>query len=152
MTSEFARAKTTLREGKSAGPDGIPPEVLKNCGLNNIILQFCNLALLSNKQPDMWSLSNIIPVPKAGDLSKPDNYRGISLTFRTAYQPTAGSEARPDLLSDHVLSSRTWRMLNVDLVSRSHALLLMSKVKCDITSSVVMWVTLVLLVSTSQVN
>ncbi|KAJ8406480.1 hypothetical protein AAFF_G00300540 [Aldrovandia affinis] len=59
-TSEFARAKTTLREGKSAGPDGIPPEVLKNCGLNNIILQFCNLALLSNKQPDMWSLSNII--------------------------------------------------------------------------------------------
>ncbi|KAJ8389317.1 hypothetical protein AAFF_G00121820 [Aldrovandia affinis] len=60
-TSEFARAKTTLREGKSAGPDGIPPEVLKNCGLNNIILQFCNLALLSNKQPDMWSLSNIIP-------------------------------------------------------------------------------------------
>ncbi|KAJ8372628.1 hypothetical protein AAFF_G00280930 [Aldrovandia affinis] len=79
-TSEFARVKTTLREGKSAGPDGIPPEVLKNCGLDNIILQFCNLALLSNKQPDMWSLSNIIPVPKAGDLSKPDNYRGISLT------------------------------------------------------------------------
>lgn len=28
----------------------------------------------------MWSLSNIIPLPKAGDLSKPDNYRGISLT------------------------------------------------------------------------
>ncbi|KAJ8355187.1 hypothetical protein AAFF_G00088010, partial [Aldrovandia affinis] len=57
-TSEFARAKTTLREGKSAGPDGIPPEVLKNCGLDNIILQFCNLALLSNKQPDMWSLQH----------------------------------------------------------------------------------------------
>lgn len=27
----------------------------------------------------MWSLSSIIPVPKSGDLSKPDNYRGISL-------------------------------------------------------------------------
>ena len=32
----------------------------------------------------MWSLSNIVPVPKSGDLSKPDNYRGISLTCITA--------------------------------------------------------------------
>ena len=29
-------------------------------------------------------LSRIIPVPKAGDLSKPDNYQGISLTCITA--------------------------------------------------------------------
>ena len=77
---ELARAKATVKEGKSAGPDGIPPEVLKNCDLDDIILDFCNQALLNNRQPDMWSLSNIIPVPKAGDLSKPDNYRGISLT------------------------------------------------------------------------
>ena len=82
--TEFEKAKRTLREGKSAGPDGIPPEVVKKCGLDNIILQFCNLALLGNKLPDMWSLSNIIPVPKSGDLSKPDNYRGISLTCITA--------------------------------------------------------------------
>ena len=32
----------------------------------------------------MWSLSCIIPVPKADDLSKPDNYRGISLTCNVA--------------------------------------------------------------------
>lgn len=49
-----------------------------------IILEFCNLALMENSQPDIWSLSNIIPVPKSGDLSKPDNYRGISLTCITA--------------------------------------------------------------------
>ncbi|KAJ4949221.1 hypothetical protein JOQ06_020739 [Pogonophryne albipinna] len=82
--SELARAKSTVREGKSAGPDGIPPEVLKYCDLDDLILDFCNLALLHNMQPDIWSLSNIIPVPKAGDLSKPDNYRGISLTCITA--------------------------------------------------------------------
>ena len=29
--------------------------------------------------PDLWSYMNIIPVPKSGDLSKTDNYRGISL-------------------------------------------------------------------------
>ncbi|KAK1883345.1 LINE-1 reverse transcriptase like [Dissostichus eleginoides] len=81
--SELARAKSTVREGKSAGPDVIPPEVLKNCDLDDLILDFCNLALLHNMQPDIWSLSNIIPVPKAGDLSKPDNYRGISLTCIT---------------------------------------------------------------------
>ncbi|KAJ4938949.1 hypothetical protein JOQ06_028414 [Pogonophryne albipinna] len=82
--SELARAKSTVREGKSAGPDGIPPEVLKYCDLDYLILDFCNLALLHNMQPDIWSLSNIIPVPKAGDLSKPDNYGGISLTCITA--------------------------------------------------------------------
>ncbi|CAK6984853.1 LINE-1 retrotransposable element ORF2 protein [Scomber scombrus] len=44
------------------------------------MLEIANLALLQNKLPEVWSLSNIIPVPKSGDLSKPDNYRGISLT------------------------------------------------------------------------
>ena len=78
--TELARAKGTVRAGKSAGPDGIPPEVLKNCDLDDIMLEFSNQALLQNKLPEVWSLSNIIPVPKSGDLSKPDNYRGISLT------------------------------------------------------------------------
>ena len=35
---------------------------------------------MKESKPNIWSLSNIIPVPKSGDLSKPDNYRGISLT------------------------------------------------------------------------
>ena len=78
--TEFATVKSTLKQGKSAGPDGIPPEVPKNCDLDNIILKICNQALIDNIKPDVWSLSNIIPVPKSGDLSKPDNYRGISLT------------------------------------------------------------------------
>ncbi|KAJ8417763.1 hypothetical protein AAFF_G00226060 [Aldrovandia affinis] len=43
--TEFARVKSTLKQGKSAGPDGIPPEVLKNCDLDDIILEICNLAL-----------------------------------------------------------------------------------------------------------
>ena len=29
--------------------------------------------------PDAWTTASIIPIPKKGDLSKPDNYRGISL-------------------------------------------------------------------------
>ena len=34
---------------------------------------------MENIKPDTWSLYNIIPVPKSGDLSKPDNYRGIGV-------------------------------------------------------------------------
>ena len=83
-TTEFAAAKATLKQGKSAGPDGIPPEVVVNCDLDDILLGFCNRLLIYDDMPNVWSLSNIIPVPKSGDLSKPDNYRGISLTCVTA--------------------------------------------------------------------
>jgi hypothetical protein len=61
---EFAKVKRSLKKGKSAGPDGIPPEI----------------ALMKNDKPEQWSWSNIIPVPKSGNLTKADNYRGISLT------------------------------------------------------------------------
>lgn len=79
-TKEYIKVKASLRLGKSAGPNGIPPEVVKQCQLDDIILEVCNQALLTNSKPEIWSLSHIIPVPKSGDLSKPDNYRGISLT------------------------------------------------------------------------
>lgn len=78
--AELSKVRSTLKQGKSAGPDCIPPEVFKYCDLDDIILEICNLALMRNNKPDIWSLSNIIPVPKSGALSKPDNYRGISLT------------------------------------------------------------------------
>lgn len=77
---ELTRVKATLKQGKSAGPDCIPPEVLNNCDLDDIILEICNLAPMKNNKPDTWSLSNTIPVPKSRDQSKPDNYRVISLT------------------------------------------------------------------------
>ena len=76
---EYTKVKSTLKTGKSAGPDNIPPEVYKSCELDDIILKICNLALMKNEKPIQWSLLNIIPVPKTGNLSCTDNYRGISL-------------------------------------------------------------------------
>ena len=76
---EYRKAKTAIKEGKSCGEDGIPPEVLKRCDLDEEILKFCNDAILEEKKPEQWSVMNIIPIPKSGDLSKGGNYRGISL-------------------------------------------------------------------------
>ena len=81
---EYKAAKDDIKEGKSCGDDNIAPEALKNCDLDHIILDFCNNALLNGEKPDQWSVSNIIPIPKKGDLSDPQNYRGISLSSLVA--------------------------------------------------------------------
>ena len=52
--------------------------------LDEEILVFCNRALLEGLKPEQWSIMNIIPLPKNGDLSKGNNYRGISLSSLVA--------------------------------------------------------------------
>ncbi|XP_063680135.1 uncharacterized protein LOC134815526 [Bolinopsis microptera] len=81
---ELKAAKLRIKEGKAPGDDGIPPEVLKRCDLDEIVLSFCNKALTDGIAPDQWRISNIIPVPKKGDLTNPGNWRGISLTLLVA--------------------------------------------------------------------
>ena len=76
---EFKKVKSSIKIGKAAGPDEIPPDVYKSCDFDEICLDFCNRALMENDKPDLWSYMNIIPVPKSGDLSNTNNYRGISL-------------------------------------------------------------------------
>ena len=63
-TEEYYKAKAAIKEGKSSGEDGIPPEVLKRCDVDEIILDFCNQALIKDRKPDQWSILNLIPVPK----------------------------------------------------------------------------------------
>ena len=73
------KRKKSIREGKACGEDNLTPEILKNCNLDEEILKFFNRALLETHKPEQWSIMNIIPMPKSGDLSKGGNYRGISL-------------------------------------------------------------------------
>ena len=66
-------------DGKQFGPDEIPPEVWKRCDLDDIMLGYANGLLVGNK-PDQWSENNLLPIPKDGDLSDTNNYRGIALS------------------------------------------------------------------------
>ena len=56
----------------------------QKCDLDDILLNFANRLLLNHDKPAQWSTSNIIRVPKKGDLSKAGNYRGISLNAISA--------------------------------------------------------------------
>ncbi|XP_015753298.1 PREDICTED: uncharacterized protein LOC107333054 [Acropora digitifera] len=96
---EYVKAKKSLTEGKSCGEDGVTPEILKRCDLDSIILDFCNRALTNRQIPSQWSVLNIIPIPKTGDLSLGSNYRGISLSSIVAkiYNKMILNRIRPKL-------------------------------------------------------
>ena len=103
---ELKKAKKSLKDGKQAGPDNIPPEVLKNCDFDDILLEFANDLLDKKEIPRQWSEINLIPIPKSGDLSDTSNYRGISLAPIAAklvnkmilnrIQPMIDSHLRPN--------------------------------------------------------
>ena len=78
--AELFQAKKLIKENKACGDDGIPPEVVRRCNLDDIILDFCNNTLMHKHKPEQWSILNIVPVPKKGDLTNPNNYRGIALS------------------------------------------------------------------------
>ena len=44
------------------------------------MLDIINKSYINSEQPDLWNISNIVHVPKSEDLTKAENYRGISLT------------------------------------------------------------------------
>ena len=77
---EYEKTKKFLAERKTSAEDNLPPEVLERCDLDDIVLDFCNDALLEGKKPSHWSILNIEPIPKSGDLSIGGNYSGIRLS------------------------------------------------------------------------
>ena len=54
---EYKKAKAALKLGKAAGDDGIRPEVLKLCKLDDKVLEFCNMALTKKDTPSQWKMS-----------------------------------------------------------------------------------------------
>ena len=76
---ELTDVLSQIKSCKAFGPDNIPPIIWKDYNFHGFLLQLCNLALDENVCTNHWLKSNIIPVPKKGDLTLATNYRGISL-------------------------------------------------------------------------
>ena len=70
-----------LKKGKANGTDGISNDIIKCCEytIAPIIMILFNKLVQMQHYPNQWSISVMIPIHKSGELSDPDNYRGISL-------------------------------------------------------------------------
>ena len=77
---EIKKAIAHMKNGKVAGPDGIPAEALK-ADVNTSVEMLYSLFEIWEKEeiPAEWKEGYLIKIPKKGDLSRCDNYRGITL-------------------------------------------------------------------------
>ena len=78
-TSDVRRVILSLNNTGATGRDGISTKVLKKFAyqLSPAIRHVVNLCIMSSTFPDNWKLGQITPLPKAGDLGDPKNWRPI---------------------------------------------------------------------------
>lgn len=73
------KAIKQLRNGKSAGPDNFPAEVLDEVTTVEMLNPLFQNILEEEDVPTEWTEGYLIKLPKKGDLSSCSNYRGITL-------------------------------------------------------------------------
>ena len=78
---EITRAVKSLKSNRSAGADGLPPEVFKNGGLPlyKALQRLFACIWRTNSIPEEWRVAILLPFFKKGDKKMCQNYRGISL-------------------------------------------------------------------------
>ena len=76
---EFNVAARQGKRGKKCGVDEIEQEILLIPEFQKILLPIINAIYTSHAVPSELTTSRLIALPKKGDLSKYDSYRGISL-------------------------------------------------------------------------
>ena len=77
-----SKALKNLKPSTSAGPDGLPNILLRNCS-NSLALPLCHIfdtSFKDSKLPSSWKIANVLPIHKKGCTSDSNNYRPISLT------------------------------------------------------------------------
>ena len=79
--AEVVQAIKKTKNGKSPGPDNIPPEILKADAVTtaDILIDLFQEAWETENIPKEWRKGYIVKVPKKGDLSHCKNWRGIQL-------------------------------------------------------------------------
>ncbi|MEW8542874.1 MAG: reverse transcriptase family protein, partial [Candidatus Thiodiazotropha sp.] len=78
---EVIKSVHALHESKAAGLDEISPGFFIHSIdiILPLVVRFFNRLFESGEFPESWGRSCIIPIPKKGDMSCAENYRGISL-------------------------------------------------------------------------
>ena len=78
---EFDRAVNKLKNGKAAGLNGVPPEAYKamNSDVRQKVFQHVRKFWSGEADYEGWHSSQCVPVPKRGDLSDPNKWRGVML-------------------------------------------------------------------------
>lgn len=79
--SDVLCALRSIDDSKGAGPDGLPPLLLKRCAeaLTVPLLIIFNKSLTTGVFPAAWKTAYIIPIFKSGDKTSVRNYRPISI-------------------------------------------------------------------------
>ena len=79
--TEITKAIKSMKSGKAAGPDGIPPEALKaDIQTSTDMLHPLLTKIWEQEQlPEDWKRGHLVKLPKKGDLSLCTNWRGIML-------------------------------------------------------------------------
>ena len=77
--AEVKKAVFKLKRNKSPGYDLLPPELFLDSFdlIGDMLCKLFNFIFSNNLYPDSWTKGLIVPVPKKGDLTNVNNYRGI---------------------------------------------------------------------------
>ena len=75
---EILAAMSYLKGGKAGGKNGVLPEMLKHCR-TNLSEYLVKQVWRDGCVPQTWNDALIVSIPKKGNLSVCDNWRGISL-------------------------------------------------------------------------
>ena len=76
-SEEIWEALSCINAGRAAGKNSLLPELLKCCEAD--LLEYIMIVWEEGKVPEEWRDALLVPVPKKGDLTQCDNWRGISL-------------------------------------------------------------------------
>ena len=76
-------AVSQLKKGKAPGPDGIQPEMIMFLNTANLRIMYELMARVwegVEPMPAEWKANYLVPLPKSGDVTKCDRWRGIILS------------------------------------------------------------------------
>ena len=76
------KAIQKLKSDSAAGPDNIPPILIKKCVLElaPILSKLFQLSYESGIFPESWKIARVTPISKKGDSSQIINYRPVAIT------------------------------------------------------------------------